>query len=62
MLRIQKMIFLRNQECVLISAKVQTHPASNKKQQELAQNLKYTIEDLRIKKELICISRVVYYL
>jgi hypothetical protein len=56
------MIFLRNQECVLINAKVQTHPASNKKQQELAQNLKYTIEDLRIKKELICISRVVYYL
>jgi hypothetical protein len=33
----------------LIGAKVQTHPTSSKKWQELAQNSKYTFEDLRIK-------------
>jgi hypothetical protein len=58
-----KMIFfLKNQECVLISAKVQTYPASNKNGKSLRKILNIPWKGCASKKELICISKVVYYL
>jgi hypothetical protein len=55
-----KMIFSKNQELVLYSAKVQTHPDSSKIGRSLRkiQNIPPTV--VAMNRELICVSQVVY--
>jgi hypothetical protein len=61
MLRIQK-YFLQKSGGLLFSAKVQNHPGSSEIGRNLHKIQKIHLKAAALKRELICVSRVVYYL